>query len=211
MSLFNSLRTVLLAAATLSVGAASASAALVFDYRAVPTSSGVGAGPATVQVPLYLYETRAAGDASLLTGGGLFSAGFSVTRGANSSGTGIATITQNIAPNSAAFPGNATRSFSASTATIEENVGNNPGGAIGESAGSLVTRLFVGTLTVAGGAAGGVTPFTIADTGLTLRNDTGAPVNAASGTFNVTTQVPEPATLAALGGVAVVAMRRRRA
>lgn len=195
--MFSTTQNCLAALTALTLLAPAAHAALVLQSEAASYSIDA-AGTQTADVRLYLAQTD--GTTTLSDGGGLNSAGFIVTAATSGAPT-LTTIAANLA-----F-GNATPSLAGGT-LYEERPDLSSGVAVDAG------RVFLGTFSYrfTGGNAAASTTFTVADRagtdGFYTASGTLLDASIAPGTFAIV--VPEPATLAALGSVGVVAVRRRR-
>lgn len=178
---------------------AAAPAALVLQSENASYSLDA-AGTRTADVRLYLVQTG--GTTTLTTGGGLNSAGFVVTANTLSGAPALISI----APNPSFSGSNAP---SLAGGTLYEDLADLNAGVPADAG-----RVFLGTFSYrfTGGNASPSTTFTVADRpGFDgFYTATGDLIDASiqPGTFTVT--VPEPTTLAALGGVSALALRRRR-
>lgn len=233
MNARNSYGFVALFAAT-ALGARSVLATPIFDYTAgettasapsaplPPNTAAIDAAPgATVTVELYIEESLAVGDTSLIASeNGLSGAGVSVTQTASTGPGSPAIITAMTTDSGFNSSLDLTSVNSDGTlGTIDEDTTANGSGPEGDcgAPGALVGYVPLGTATItAGDAAGEVTTFTVDklnDLGgntitatnfydLDMTDNGGAPppayVGAQATTFTITV-TPEPATVGSIG------------
>jgi hypothetical protein len=214
---------VLAVLAALAAGPAARVQAADFQWSTGQGSYNVAPGQ-SLTVPLYLIAVTQAGETTLVSANGLFSAGLSVHPIAPGSGTAAAITT--VQPNAASFANvdvaevgslNSGPPF----ARLNESHDLASSGASGLDSGSAVPRVTVGSLTIGAGSAGNVTSLQIGDfvdamDHLATTQDTvtgsGGPIDSqiAPGTFSVST-TPEPSGIGLLlgGGVALLGRRTR--
>lgn len=205
-----------LAAAALLGAAANLSAAINYEYRAAEPTYGSAPG-GTITVDLYFHEELNGSPSLLASESGLSDLTVRVTRTAGNATIGSAT------PNAAFADGSTSGAVSGgnTVATLNLHVPLS-----GSSSGVGVTAadgVYLGTISLTNGTlpstfafnttgAGTITYANIYDLEATAASNglpAGTYTPATGTTFNVL--VPEPASIAALAGVGIVALRRRRA
>jgi len=200
-------------------------AGVVYDY-VTDQAAYVGNPGQAVNVLVYLKEATSGGSSSIITSdGGLLAGGAALTRSATGLPSNPSSIT-GVTFNLTDFHGPTFKNVAANAANFGEATGTDQplGTALGNNGGGVATpapdRVYLGSFQIMPGD--GTTTFTlgaIPGGGNTLTNigtdldDTSTPglytgVGTRTATFTVS--VPEPASFALLGGLAVLGMARRR-